>query len=91
MSVMTKTTSPLILAAAMAAALTAASTAPAFAEGAAMEKCYGITKAGMNDCKTANGSCAGTAKMDHQGDAFVAVPAGTCAKIAGGSLEPMMK
>lgn len=92
MSVITVNKTPLMLAAAMAAAITVASTAPVYAEdAAAMEKCYGITKAGMNDCKTANGSCAGTAKMDHQKDAFVAVPAGTCAKIAGGSLESMMK
>jgi len=92
MSVKTVNKSPLMLAAAMATAITVASTAPAYAaEGAEMEHCYGITKAGMNDCKTANGSCAGTAKMDHQQDAFIIVPAGTCAKIAGGSLEPMMK
>lgn len=89
MSVKTLNKTPVLLAAAMAAALTVATTAPAYA--AEMEKCYGITKAGMNDCKTANGSCAGSAKMDHQKDAFIAVPAGTCAKIAGGSLMPMMK
>lgn len=90
MSVKTLNKTSLVLAAAMAAALATATTAPAFADEG-MEKCYGITKAGMNDCKTADGSCAGSAKMDHQKDAFVAVPAGTCAKIAGGSLEPMMK
>ena len=89
MSVKTSNKTPALLAAAMAAALTVATTAPAYA--AEMEKCYGITKAGMNDCQTANGSCAGSAKMDHQKDAFIAVPAGTCAKIAGGSLKPMMK
>ncbi|MFC1674207.1 DUF2282 domain-containing protein, partial [Pseudomonadota bacterium] len=50
-----------------------------------------IAKAGHNDCQTATSSCAGTSKMDSQGDAFVAVPQGTCAKIAGGALEPMMK
>ena len=87
MSVKTIKKTPIVLAAAMAAALTVAATAPAYA--AEMEKCYGVTKAGMNDCKTANGSCAGSAKMDHQKDAFIAVPAGTCAKIAGGTLKPM--
>jgi uncharacterized membrane protein len=89
MSVKTVNKPSLILAAAMAAALSTAAVAPANA--AEMEKCYGVTKAGMNDCKTANGSCAGTAKMDHQKDAFIVVPVGTCAKIAGGTLEPMMK
>ena len=89
MSVKTSTKTPIILAAAMAAALATTATAPVHA--AEMEKCYGITKAGHNDCKTANGSCAGSAKMDGQGDAFIALPKGTCAKIAGGTLEPMMK
>lgn len=87
MSVKTSTKTPIILAAAMAAALATTAVAPAHA--AEMEKCYGITKAGMNDCQTANSSCAGTAKMDHQKDAFVAVPKGTCDKIAGGTLKPM--
>lgn len=87
MSVKSLNKTPIVLAAAMAAALSVAATAPVHA--AEMEKCYGITKAGANDCNTANGSCAGTAKMDHQKDAFFALPAGTCAKIAGGTLKPM--
>jgi len=51
------------------------------------EKCYGIVKAGKNDCQTAASSCAGTSKKDAQADAWLAVPAGTCVKIVGGSLE----
>lgn len=51
------------------------------------EKCFGIAKAGKNDCQTATSSCAGTAKKDAQADAWIAVPAGTCTKIVGGSLE----
>ncbi len=54
-----------------------------------MERCYGVAKAGHNDCQTANSSCAGTSTMDSQGDAFVAVPKGLCAKLTGGTLEPM--
>jgi len=53
-----------------------------------MEKCYGVAKAGKNDCQTATSSCAGTSKMDDQKDAFIAVPTGTCSKIAGGSTTP---
>ena len=53
-----------------------------------MEKCYGVAKASKNDCQTATSSCAGTAKEDRQKDAFIAVPKGTCSKIAGGSLTP---
>ena len=67
---------------AMAAVLSVATLSPVFA--ADTEKCYGIAKAGKNDCKTASHSCAGQATRD--GDGFVAVPAGTCSKIVGGSL-----
>ena len=35
------------------------------------EKCYGIAKAGSNDCQTATHSCAGTATADAQGDAWI--------------------
>lgn len=52
------------------------------------EKCYGVSKAGMNDCQTANSSCAGTSTMDDQKDAFVLVPNGICEKLTGGSTEP---
>lgn len=51
-----------------------------------MEKCYGISKAGMNDCQTANGSCAGSAVKDHQRDAFIFLPKGICNRIVGGEL-----
>lgn len=52
------------------------------------EKCYGVAKAGKNDCQTATSSCAGTTKRDGQKDAWIYVPKGTCEKIVGGSLEP---
>jgi uncharacterized membrane protein len=72
----------LVTASAIAAVLTVAVLAPAYAQST--EKCYGIAKAGKNDCKTASHSCAGHSTKD--GDGFVAVPAGTCGKIIGGSL-----
>ncbi|MHB1333082.1 MAG: BufA1 family periplasmic bufferin-type metallophore [Sulfuriferula sp.] len=63
--------------------------APAVAADAAkMEQCYGIAKAGKNDCAGGKGSantCAGTAKKDSQKDSFVLLPKGTCAKIVGGT------
>ncbi|HBA34969.1 MAG TPA: hypothetical protein DCZ12_12625 [Gammaproteobacteria bacterium] len=65
---------------------TTLATAPAVA--ADKEKCYGVSKAGKNDCATSNSSCAGTAKKDGQPDAFVAVPKGLCEKLVGGSLTP---
>ncbi len=55
------------------------------AVAAEKEKCYGVAKAGKNDCATKTSSCAGTAKQDKQKDAFVVVPKGLCDKLAGGS------
>lgn len=56
-------------------------------EPPAVEKCYGIAKAGKNDCQTKTSSCAGTSKQDAQKDAWLSVPKGTCEKIVGGSLQ----
>lgn len=50
------------------------------------EKCYGVSKAGKNDCSTSSSVCAGTAKRDYQKDAWVYVPKGMCEKLASGSL-----
>ena len=52
------------------------------------EKCYGVVKAGKNDCQTSAHACAGQAKKDGLGDSWVYVPMGTCEKIVGGSLQP---
>ena len=52
------------------------------------EKCYGIARAGKNDCQTANSSCAGTSRRNAQGDAWVYLPKGSCEKVVGGSLQP---
>jgi uncharacterized membrane protein len=52
------------------------------------EKCYGVAKAGKNDCQTTNSSCAGTSRRDSQKDAWLYVPAGTCERLVGGSLQP---
>lgn len=59
----------------------------------AMEKCYGVALAGKNDCKAGAGtSCAGTSKVNYQGDAWKLVKAGTCTAIktpkGNGSLTP---
>ncbi|EGQ7759571.1 TPA: DUF2282 domain-containing protein [Vibrio vulnificus] len=59
--------------------------APAMA--AEKEKCYGVAKAGKNDCATKTSSCAGTSKEDNQKDAFVVVPKGLCGKLAGGNTQ----
>jgi uncharacterized membrane protein len=77
-------TSSLILASAVVTALSIGATSIASAQ--ATEKCYGVAKAGKNDCQTATSSCAGTSKKDQQADAWISVPAGTCSKLVGGSL-----
>ncbi|MDX1486966.1 MAG: DUF2282 domain-containing protein [Acidiferrobacterales bacterium] len=64
---------------------------PAAKPNFGFEKCYGIAKAGNNDCQTASGACAGSAKLDQQADAWVYLPKGTCGKIYGASLEPQKK
>lgn len=76
------------LAAMTSLAASAASAGPAAQPEFSFEKCYGVVKAGLNDCQTATHSCAGTATADNQGDAWIYVPAGTCAKISGGAIEP---
>lgn len=87
-------TSSLVLAATLASAVilpaafsASAQSGPAPKPDFKFEKCYGVVKAGSNDCQTATSSCAGTSKRDNQRDAWVYLPAGTCGKIAGGSTE----
>lgn len=75
------------LASLFAVTVMAAST-PVEADKKKMEKCYGIVKAGKNDCQTSNSACAGTAEVDSKPTAFIALPKGTCEKIVGGSLKP---
>jgi uncharacterized membrane protein len=81
-----------LLLSAVAAATTLASggayAGPAAEPKFSFEKCFGITKAGQNDCQTSTHSCAGTATADNQGDSWIYVPAGTCAKIVGGDTKP---
>lgn len=60
----------------------------------AMEKCYGVAKAGHNDCAAGPGtSCAGTSARDYQGNAWKLVKKGTCTSIrtpqGAGSLTPV--
>jgi uncharacterized membrane protein len=73
---------------AIAAALASALALPVAVQAQGkVEKCYGISKAGKNDCQTDHSSCAGTSKKDNQPDAWIAVPKGTCEKIVGGMVK----
>lgn len=74
---MTAMTSRLALGASLACALGAMATTPVMAQE--MEKCFGVSLAGKNDCAAGPGTtCAGTSKVDYQGNAWTLVPAGTC-------------
>ncbi len=78
----------LILGSALISALTMGAASDAVAGTAmAMEKCYGVNAAYKNDCKSPGHSCAGQDSVANDPKAFIAVPAGLCAKIDGGSTK----
>ena len=91
MNVLQIATAGFTLAALVSGAALAQTQAPA--KAGAVEKCYGVSLAGHNDCKAGAGTtCAGTQKMDYQGNSWKNVPAGTCTTIKTphgmGSLTP---
>ena len=59
----------------------------AHAAEAPTEKCYGVAKAGKNDCAAAGHACAGQSSAA-SGKEWIKVPAGTCERLVGGSLTP---
>jgi len=86
---------------ALAATALAALSSPAYAaddkamteKAGATEKCYGVSLAGKNDCAAGAGTtCAGTSKVDYQGNAWKNVAKGTCTAMetakGKGALEP---
>jgi uncharacterized membrane protein len=52
------------------------------------EKCYGIAKAGKNDCAASTHSCTATATKNGDKASFVYLPSGACSKIVGASESP---
>lgn len=78
---MNKTMTATSLAIALGTAMTIAASPVAAQQMADKEKCYGVALKGKNDCKAGAGtSCAGTSKIDYQGNAWSMVPKGTCEK-----------
>ena len=78
------TISASMLASALALAVSGASlmATPDLAAAAEQEKCFGIAIAGQNDCAAGPGTtCAGTSKVDYQGNSWKFVPAGTCTSL----------
>lgn len=81
-----------IIAGAVALAISGAMATDAKAEGTDdKEKCYGVAKAGHNDCGDADKthSCMGQATVDGDGAEWLAVPKGLCDRLVGGSTVPM--
>lgn len=85
------------LASAVALAVSATSIVATPAAAAAKEKCYGVSLAGENDCAAGPGtSCAGTSKVDYQGNSWTYVEKGTCTTLElpgdrKGSLEALKR
>jgi uncharacterized membrane protein len=75
--------SPKLLQSAVAAVLAVGVAQAAEAADAPKEKCYGIVKAGQNDCATAKHTCAGKATKDKGPDEWKYVAQGTCTKVGG--------
>ena len=89
MSLSRKTLNTLI-AGAFAVTLAGPTTSFAQDNASATEKCYGVVKAGKNDCASADGrhSCGGKATVDNDGGEYIALPKGVCEKLVSGSLTP---
>ena len=82
-----------VVLAATLAGLVAAPLAGAADAPAAKEKCYGIAKAGKNDCASADAShsCAGQSKVDNGASEWKYVANGTCEKEGGKTTPPGKK
>ncbi|MEP6199552.1 MAG: DUF2282 domain-containing protein [Erythrobacter sp.] len=94
---MNKTSFAQIAGLAMTAGIVAGlASTPATAQSGAKEKCYGVAKAGKNDCAAGAGtSCQGTSTRDYQGNAWTYVKKGSCTSIktpkGAGSLKPVKR
>jgi uncharacterized membrane protein len=70
-----------------------ASALAADTEPANQDKCFGIAKAGQNDCASpaASHACAGQAKVDNSPQEWKYVAKGTCASLGGKTEAPKQK
>jgi uncharacterized membrane protein len=85
---LSKTDALVVSAFAAVLALGASTLAKADTASDPQEKCFGVAKASANDCQTASNSCAGSATINGQADAWIYVPKGLCERLNGGSLTP---
>jgi uncharacterized membrane protein len=81
-----------LLAAAIGSVMALGANLPAAAaDDANTEKCYGVAKAGKNDCAGAKHACSGQSTKDRDPNEWVKLPKGTCERLVGGSLAPAKK
>jgi uncharacterized membrane protein len=87
---MTPTAKTVLAASSLLGALAIAAQAAAgpVAQPQGSEKCYGVAKAGKNDCAAGSHSCAGQSNKSLDKTAYVYLPKGACEKLASGSLTP---
>lgn len=64
----------------------AGAAAPTAGPAPAGEKCFGVARAGKNDCAANGHTCSGMSKKDADAKEWINLPKGTCERIAGGSL-----
>jgi len=83
----------LIVSSALASALALGLVGQAAAQDKPKEKCFGVAKAGQNDCANASGShsCAGQSKVDKGADEWKYVPKGTCKELGGKTADEAKK
>lgn len=83
----------LIVSSALASALALGLLSQVAAQEKAKEKCYGVAKAGQNDCANLSGThtCAGQSKVDKSADEWIYVPKGTCKDMKGMTAEEAKK
>jgi uncharacterized membrane protein len=84
-------TTQLVVTAAIAGLLSATSGFAAAQDAPKKEKCFGVAKAGKNDCGTGAHSCAGQAKADNVPEEWKYVEKGTCEKMGGKLKSPEAK
>jgi uncharacterized membrane protein len=79
----------LVVSSALASVLAMGLAGPVAAQDKAKEKCYGIAKAGQNDCANLSGthSCAGQSKVDNDAGEWKYVAKGTCKDMKGMTAE----
>ena len=76
-----------LIAAAIAGAIALGASGLAAAAEPEKEKCYGVAKAGKNDCAANGHACAAQAKTDGDPNEWIYVPAGTCERLINGKIS----